>query len=325
MGETRIELRIASGTAWITLDGPATRNALDTQAAGDLVAACAQIDADPGVGAAIITGAGQAFCSGADTRVIAGLRGARPDEAYDGLEIVYGAFRRVGQLGVPTVAAINGAAVGAGLNLALASDLRLVASGAVLVSGFAAIGLHPGGGHLHLLARAGGTGIAAAAGVFAHPITADRAVTSGLAWAAVPAADLVPAAERRRHPSGGRPAAGPSPRGHAAAHGHRPNRVGPFGRDRTRPPDVVAVPSPHGESDVPDVADRPGEGRVDQGNRRRARVRSASSTAPNSTPPTAPTSSRASCSASWAVAAISGPLVPAEYGGLGRRRPRVRR
>ena len=196
MGETRIELRIASGTAWITLDGPATRNALDTQAAGDLVAACAQIDADPGVGAAIITGAGQAFCSGADTRVIAGLRGARPDEAYDGLEIVYGAFRRVGQLGVPTVAAINGAAVGAGLNLALASDLRLVASGAVLVSGFAAIGLHPGGGHLHLLARAGGTGIAAAAGVFAHPITADRAVTSGLAWAAVPAADLVPAAER---------------------------------------------------------------------------------------------------------------------------------
>ena len=196
MSGTRIELRIASGTAWITIDGPATRNALDTQAAGDLVAACAQIDADPGVGAAIITGAGQAFCSGADTRVIAGLRGARPDEAYEGLEILYGAFRRVGQLSVPTVAAINGAAVGAGLNLALSTDLRLVASDAILLSGFAAIGLHPGGGHLHLLARAGGAGIAAAAGVFARPISADQAVTAGLAWTAVPAADLLPVAER---------------------------------------------------------------------------------------------------------------------------------
>ncbi len=196
MAGTRVELSVSNGTARITLDGPATRNALDARAAADLLAACGEIDADPGVGAAIITGAGPAFCSGADTRVLDGLRGGRPDEIHDGLENLYGAFRRVGQLSVPTVAAINGAAVGAGLNLALVADLRIVASDAVLVSGFARIGLHPGGGHLHLLARAGGVGIAAAAGVFARHMTADHAVAAGLAWTAVPGAELLVVAEQ---------------------------------------------------------------------------------------------------------------------------------
>jgi enoyl-CoA hydratase len=196
MDATRVDLSVADGVARLTLDGPQTRNALDSRAAADLVAACAEIDADARVGVAIVTGAGAAFCSGADTRLLERLRSARPDEAYEGLDGLYGAFRRFGQLGVPTVAAINGPAVGAGLNLALAADLRIVAADAVLISGFARAGLHPGGGHLHLLARAGGAGLAAAAGVFARSISAEQAVALGLAWTAVPAGDLLPAAER---------------------------------------------------------------------------------------------------------------------------------
>jgi enoyl-CoA hydratase len=196
MGGTRVELAISNGAARITLDGPETRNALDATAAADLRAVCAEIDHDARIGAAIITGAGPAFCSGADTRALDALRRARPDEIYDGLDELYTTFRRFGQLSVPTIAAINGAAVGAGLNLALAADLRIVASDAVLVSGFAGIGLHPGGGHLHLLARSGGIGTAAAAGVFAQAITADRAVATGLAWTAVPAQDVLTVAER---------------------------------------------------------------------------------------------------------------------------------
>jgi hypothetical protein len=170
LAATRVELSIAGGIAWITLDGPERRNALDRQAALDLVAACEQIDADPAVGAAVITGTGTAFCSGADTGILNGLRSARADEGYEGLDVLYSGFRRFAALTVPTVAAVNGAAVGAGLNLALAADLRVAAENALFMSGFAAIGLHPGGGHLHLLARAAGPTVAAAAGVFAQPM-----------------------------------------------------------------------------------------------------------------------------------------------------------
>lgn len=187
MPGTRIDVAVVDGAAWITLDGPDTRNALDADAATELIAACDDVDADPGVGVAVITGAGASFCSGADTAVLDRLRTARADQAYEGLDDLYRAFRRVGAMAVPTVAAVSGAAVGAGVNLALAADLRIVADDAMFISGFSRIGLHPGGGHLYLLARAGGAGLAAAAGVFAQPVGAAQAVASGLAWAAVPA------------------------------------------------------------------------------------------------------------------------------------------
>lgn len=132
MAGTEVRLEIAGGVAWITLDGPARRNALDAAAAADLTAACARVDADESVGAAVITGAGPAFCSGADTASLGQLRTAPADQLYEGLDELYGAFRRFGALRVPTVAAVNGAAVGAGLNLALAADIRLMADTAVL-------------------------------------------------------------------------------------------------------------------------------------------------------------------------------------------------
>lgn len=187
---TTVILELDAGVAWVTLDGPDTRNALDAAAAAELVAACERIDADPAVGVAVVTGANGAFCSGADTQVLNSLRTAPADRGYEGLDELYRAFRRVGSLAVPTLAAIDGAAVGAGVNLALAADLRIVTERARLISGFARIGLHPGGGHLHLLARASDAGTAAAAGVFAQPISAEQAVTSGLAWAQVPSEEL---------------------------------------------------------------------------------------------------------------------------------------
>jgi Enoyl-CoA hydratase/carnithine racemase len=187
---TAVDVEVADGVAWVTLDGPDTRNALDAAAAADLVAACERVEHDPAVGAAVITGSGGAFCSGADTHALDALRTAPAGRIYEGLEDLYRAFRRVGQLAVPTVAAIDGPAVGAGVNLALACDLRIVTDRARLISGFARIGLHPGGGHLHLLARAGNAGTAAAAGLFAQPVDAGQAVSSGLAWALVSTADL---------------------------------------------------------------------------------------------------------------------------------------
>jgi enoyl-CoA hydratase len=84
--------------------------------AADLIALCDDLDADESVGAVVVRGEGGSFCSGAD------------------------------QLKPPTIAAIQGAAVGAGVNLAAAADLRVVAESARIIAGFQRIGIHPGGG-----------------------------------------------------------------------------------------------------------------------------------------------------------------------------------
>jgi enoyl-CoA hydratase len=187
---TQVELDVTDGAAWITLNGPRTRNALDLDSAAALVAACERIDADSAIGVAVITGAHGTFCSGAVRGFLQGLAEEPAHVGNDRLGAVYQAFDRVGRLCVPTIARIEGAAVGAGLNLALAADLLLATEDARLISGFAPIGIHPGGGHLHLLARAAGRQTAAALGMFAQTLSGAEAKATGLVWDAVPSADL---------------------------------------------------------------------------------------------------------------------------------------
>lgn len=188
--DTRVGVAVRDGLARITLDGPKTRNALDEGTAAALAAACDEIDADPAIGVAVITGANGTFCSGAVRGFLAALAAQPAHVGYEALGAVYRAFDRVGRLTVPTVARIEGAAVGAGLNLALAADLQLAATDARLISGFAPVGIHPGGGHLHLLARTAGRQTAAAMGMFARPLAGAEAKQVGLVWDAVPVADL---------------------------------------------------------------------------------------------------------------------------------------
>jgi enoyl-CoA hydratase len=96
---------------------------------------------------------------------------------------MYSAFLRFGSLQVPTVAAVRGAAVGAGLNLALAADVRIVARDARLL-GFAAAAVHPGGGFFTLLSRAAGREATAAVGLFGEELSGEQAERMGLAWEA---------------------------------------------------------------------------------------------------------------------------------------------
>lgn len=183
---TVVRMEVRDRVAWITLDGPDTRNALDYASATALVEACDAVDADRGIAAAVLTGAGSAFCSGADRSILADFHAQPADGIYDGLDALYGAFRRFGEMRVPTIAAINGSAVGAGLNLALAADVRVAAEDALLVPGFAENRIHPGGGHLHLLSLAAGRQAAAALGVLGQRISGTRAAEIGLVWRAVP-------------------------------------------------------------------------------------------------------------------------------------------
>lgn len=180
-----ISYLVSDGVAVITLDAPERRNALSVQMAQSLTDAAHTAESDSSVGALVVTG-GAHFCAGAVRSVLAGV-GQDPtqDAAYRGLETIYQAFTTIGNVGIPTVAAVRGAAVGAGLNLALAADLRIVSVTAKLIPGFAQIGIHPGGGHFTLLNRAVGREATAALGLFGESVTGDRAVDLGLAWAAV--------------------------------------------------------------------------------------------------------------------------------------------
>ena len=177
-----IDLEITEGIAFITVNAPATRNALNNELAGQFVAACDEADRDPRVGAAVIKGAGGTFCSGAERGQLDEVgRDPVEENRYAALGGIYRAFTRVGQLEMPTIAAD-----GAGINLMLATDLRIVAEDARLISGFLRIGLHPGGGHFGLLAGRAGAEAAAAAGIFGEEISGLRAVQLGLAWEALP-------------------------------------------------------------------------------------------------------------------------------------------
>ena len=193
MPEVKLERQAA--VAIITLAAPQRRNAFTVPMVEELIAACDDIDADATIGAVVLRAEGQSFCAGAHRALLdeAGRDPARP-ENFTALGMAYRAFVRVGELQPPTIAAVRGHAVGAGVNLALATDLRIIANTARLLSGFLQIGLHPGGGHMALLGRLAGRETAAAMAVFGQEIDGQRAVELGLAWEALPEADVEPRA-----------------------------------------------------------------------------------------------------------------------------------
>ena len=181
--------------ALITLAAPERRNAFLPAMVEELIAACEEVDADPAIGAVVLQAEGESFCAGAhrDSLRIAGQDPAR-DDNYKALGNTYRAFARVGELQPPSVAAIRGAAVGAGVNLALATDLRVMAHDARIITGFAKIGIHPGGGHFALLGRLVGRESAAALGLFGIEIDGRQAAEIGLAWESLPAEQVEPRA-----------------------------------------------------------------------------------------------------------------------------------
>ena len=174
------------GVATITLNAPDRRNALTRAMARELVEACQEIDDEPSIGAVVVRGEGGFFCAGGDRQTLADAgRDPATPEAWSGIGDIYRAFQRVGELEPPTIAAVRGGAVGAGMNLAFATDLRVVGADAKLVSGFLPIGLHPGGGHAALLGRTGAREATAALALFGERIDGSRAAELGLAWEAV--------------------------------------------------------------------------------------------------------------------------------------------
>jgi enoyl-CoA hydratase len=167
------------GVAVVTVSDPARRNALTLDLSAQLADAVAGCDRDESVHAIVITGAPPAFCAGGDLGAIAaaGASGSAED-----LHRIYQGFLAVANAAVPTIAAVNGPAVGAGLNLALACDLRLVGPAASFDARFLQLGIHPGGGMTWLVRHATGSQTAAAMTLFGEPLDAQDAVRTGLAY-----------------------------------------------------------------------------------------------------------------------------------------------
>jgi enoyl-CoA hydratase len=160
--------------ALITVNDPDRRNAVTDAMSAQLRAAVERAEADPDVHAVVITGAGKAFCAGADLSAL----GAAAEE---GLLRLYDGFMAVGNCTLPTIAAVNGPAVGAGLNLALAADVRIAGPAAIFDARFQKLGLHPGGGATWMLQRGVGPQVARAALLFGMRFDAESAVRHGLA------------------------------------------------------------------------------------------------------------------------------------------------
>lgn len=182
--EARVEVR--DNVAILTLDAPERYNALTPEMGEHIAALLDEVDQNQQIGALVVTGAGKGFCAGANLSTLA-TAGADPlsQEHLNALDRLYGTFTRLGQTKVPTIAAVNGAAVGAGLNLMLAADLRLVVPHARIMGGFRRRKLHPGGGHFLLTDRLAGRETSAAVGLFDAELDGTRAVETGLAWEVV--------------------------------------------------------------------------------------------------------------------------------------------
>lgn len=198
----RVRLDVTDRVAVVTLDDPDRRNALDLGITAELGAAFDELEGRAGdggdVGAVVVTGAPPAFCAGADLSHLG-------SSEHEGLMAVYEGFLRVARCWLPTIAAVNGPAVGAGMNLALVCDLRLAARRARFDTRFLQLGLHPGGGHTWMSRRIAGPQTVAATVLFGEVLDGEAAERVGLVWRCVDDDALLPTAMELA----GRAAAGP--------------------------------------------------------------------------------------------------------------------
>jgi len=193
-GETRlaaapsfetIRYELDAGVLTITLNRPEVLNSLNDTMAAELIAAWKQAARDDQVRAVIVTGAGRAFCAGQDLKAISDEAGSRA--IGDHLRKTWNPIvARIRQLEKPVIAAVNGAAAGAGCSLALACDLRIAGESARFIQIFSRVGLIPDSGSTFLLPRLVGMARTFEMAFTAEPVDAATAERWGLINRVVP-------------------------------------------------------------------------------------------------------------------------------------------
>jgi enoyl-CoA hydratase/carnithine racemase len=178
--------RSGDGVAVLTLNNPGQRNAMSDQMTTAWVTAVEDLAGDPGVRAVVVTGEGSAFCSGGDTSWIASEPDAEVDYLRTRMIAFYRAWLSIRRLEVPTIAAVNGPAIGAGLCLALACDLRYAAASARLGAPFVKLGMHPGMAATYLLPNVVGEAHARDLLLTGRVVEAEEALRLGLVSRTLP-------------------------------------------------------------------------------------------------------------------------------------------
>ena len=190
-----VRLEQSGAVALITIDRPDGMNALTTALKTGLLEAVQAVRGDPSSRALVLTGAGRAFCVGQDLREHATLLDAGDPAPLSTVGEHYNPLvTMLSELTIPTVAAVNGSAAGAGLGLACALDLRVGASGARYTTAFTGIGLTADSGLSWTLPRLVGAGRAAALLLLAEPFTSEQALEMGLLNAVVDPEQVLPVA-----------------------------------------------------------------------------------------------------------------------------------
>lgn len=186
---THIDLAVADGVATLTLNGPETLNAFSARTAAELSAAYAECDAEDAVRVIVLTGAGRAFCAGADLSADAAAFAPRGED-FSASPIQPPAFE-VRKL---VIAAVNGHAIGIGFTMALQCDLRFVAEDAKLAIPQVRRGMLGDAQSHYTLRTIAGAGVAADLLLTGRTIDGNEAVRLGIANQALPAHDVLPAA-----------------------------------------------------------------------------------------------------------------------------------
>jgi enoyl-CoA hydratase/carnithine racemase len=179
----------------ITLNEPEKRNALTLELLDQFGDTLDAVASNPELRVVVLTGAGKGFCSGADFTAMSGLTKATGMEGvgatHEAIRAMYGRLLKLQELPQPTIAAMNGAAVGGGLALALLCDIRVASEDAKIGANFARLGIHPGLGISHLLPKIVGYQNAADLLYSGRLIRGTEAEQLGLVKTALPAEQVL--------------------------------------------------------------------------------------------------------------------------------------
>lgn len=191
VSEKSVLADVSDGVATVTLNRPDALNSFTREVHAALWAALDRVEAE-GARAMILTGAGRGFCAGQDLNERRRKEGDPPPDLGESLEERYNPLiRRLVAFPVPTIAAVNGVAAGAGCSLALSCDLSIAARAAKFVQAFAKVGLIPDSGATWMLPRLVGRARAMGMVLTAEPVGAEEAARIGLIWKVVDDADLM--------------------------------------------------------------------------------------------------------------------------------------